>query len=57
MEYKSAEFLNFLSKQGTICHRSCPRTSQQNGRAERKHRHLLETIRALLISASCPERF
>uniref|UniRef100_A0A2N9J1Q7 Reverse transcriptase Ty1/copia-type domain-containing protein n=1 Tax=Fagus sylvatica TaxID=28930 RepID=A0A2N9J1Q7_FAGSY len=31
-------------------------TSQQNGRAERKHRHILDSVRAFLISASCPER-
>ncbi|KAL5762227.1 hypothetical protein ACOSP7_018491 [Xanthoceras sorbifolium] len=57
MEYKDASFLNFLHQNGTICHRSCPGTSQQNGRAERKHRHILETVRALLISSACPERF
>ena len=33
------------------------RTSQQNGRAERKHRHLLDTIHDLIISPSCPEWF
>ncbi|KAK2990000.1 hypothetical protein RJ640_009738 [Escallonia rubra] len=57
MEYKSEEFLRLLKKNGTITHRSCPITSQQNGRAERKHRHILDTVRALLISASCPETF
>ena len=35
---------------------SCPGTSQQNGRAERKHRHILDSVRAMLISSSCPER-
>ncbi|KAJ9557803.1 hypothetical protein OSB04_012417 [Centaurea solstitialis] len=29
----------------------------QDGCAERKHRHILDTIRTLLISAKCPERF
>ena len=42
---------------GIICCRSCLGTSQQNGHAERKHKHILETICALLISASCPEKF
>ncbi|KAI3664859.1 hypothetical protein L6452_43468 [Arctium lappa] len=28
-----------------------------NDRAERKHRHILDTVRTLLISAKCPERF
>uniref|UniRef100_A0A2N9J2S0 Reverse transcriptase Ty1/copia-type domain-containing protein n=1 Tax=Fagus sylvatica TaxID=28930 RepID=A0A2N9J2S0_FAGSY len=32
-------------------------TSQQNGRAERKHRYILDSVRAFLISASCPEHF
>ncbi|TYK17748.1 Retrovirus-related Pol polyprotein from transposon TNT 1-94 [Cucumis melo var. makuwa] len=36
---------------------SCPYNSQQNGRAERKHRHILDSVRALLLSASCPEKF
>ncbi|KAK2999762.1 hypothetical protein RJ639_024294 [Escallonia herrerae] len=57
MEYKKEELLNFLQQNGTIVHQSCPGTSQQNGRAESKHRHILETTRALVISASCPERF
>ena len=41
-----------------ISHRvSCPHTSQQNGVAERKHRHLVETGLALLAHASLPLRF
>lgn len=31
--------------------------AQQNGRAERKHRHILDTVRTLLISAKVPEHF
>ncbi|GFY82953.1 hypothetical protein Acr_02g0011930 [Actinidia rufa] len=56
-EYYDTSFLTFLREQGTLPHRSCPGTSQQNGRAERKHRHLLDTTRALLISSGCPESF
>ena len=38
-----------------ISHRvSCPHTSQQNGVAERKHRHLVETGLALLAHSSLP---
>ncbi|KAA0032344.1 uncharacterized protein E5676_scaffold340G00040 [Cucumis melo var. makuwa] len=44
-------------RKGTLVQRSCPHTSQQNGRAERKHRHILDSVRALLLSASCPEKF
>lgn len=43
--------------EGTIPQRSCPGTSQQNGRAERKHRHILDTTRALLLSTNVPEPF
>ncbi|XP_054813382.1 LRR receptor-like serine/threonine-protein kinase FLS2 [Prosopis cineraria] len=41
----------------TISQYSCPYTSQQNGRAKHKHRHILDSTRALLISSCCPERF
>ncbi|GFY90215.1 hypothetical protein Acr_07g0004120 [Actinidia rufa] len=47
----------FRAEHGILPHRSCPGTSEQNGRAKRKHRHLLDTTRALLISFGCPERF
>lgn len=47
----------FFSKLG-ITHRvSCPHTHQQNGVAERKHRHIVETGLALLAHASVPFRF
>uniref|UniRef100_A0A2N9ESX3 CCHC-type domain-containing protein n=1 Tax=Fagus sylvatica TaxID=28930 RepID=A0A2N9ESX3_FAGSY len=42
---------------GTVIQRSCAGTSQQNGRAKRKHRHILDSVRVFFISASCPERF
>ena len=42
---------------GTIHYLTCPGTSQQNGRAERKLRHILDTVRALLLSAKVPAPF
>ncbi|GFZ05457.1 hypothetical protein Acr_17g0010290 [Actinidia rufa] len=45
------------STNGTLPHSSCPGTSQQNGCAERKLRHILDTVRALLISASVTKSF
>lgn len=57
MEYKESSLLNFLHQQGTVSQYSCPGTSQQNGRAERKHWHILDTIHTLRISSQCPERF
>jgi hypothetical protein len=57
MEYRDSQFLDFIHTQGTIIKRFCAGTSQQNGRAERKHRHILDSVRAFLLSASCPEHF
>ncbi|CAL9011665.1 unnamed protein product, partial [Prunus brigantina] len=56
------EFLNhdlnqFLQDFGIIHQRSCPYTSQQNGVAERKNRHLLEVVRASLFGANMPRSF
>ena len=41
----------------TVHQLTCPGTFQQNGRAERKFRHILNTIRALLLSAKVPAPF
>lgn len=53
-EYHSTEFQHYLETQGIIHHTTCPTTPQQNGVAERKNRHLLEIVRALLIEAHMP---
>ena len=57
MEYRDSQFLDFIHTQGTIIQHSCVGTSQQNGRAKRKHCHILDSVRAFLISILCPERF
>ena len=36
---------------------SCAYTPKQNGVAERKNRHLIETTRTLLIRGEVPEHF
>jgi hypothetical protein len=46
-----------LDSNGTFPHHSCPYTSQQNGREERKLRHILDVVHTLLISAFVPGRF
>ena len=56
-EYNDKSFLSFLDSYGTLPQRSCPYTSQQNGRAGQKHCHILDVVRTLLISASLPKRF
>jgi hypothetical protein len=56
-EYRQTDFSTILKHYGTIFHTSCAGTSQQNGRAERKLRQILDTIRALTNAASTPISF
>ena len=50
-EYTQYAFQVVLHSYGTVHQLTCPGTSQQNGRAERKLCHILDTVRALLLSA------
>jgi histone deacetylase 1/2 len=47
----------FFQKVGIAHHVSCPHAHQQNGSAERKHRHIVEVGLALLANASMPLKF
>ncbi|KAI0522751.1 hypothetical protein KFK09_005136 [Dendrobium nobile] len=53
-EYLSHSFTNFLRHHGISHQISCPYTPEQNGVAERKHRHIIETVRSLLHTAQVP---
>ncbi|RDX91039.1 hypothetical protein CR513_27041, partial [Mucuna pruriens] len=53
-EYFSFELNSYLSLKGILHQSTCPHTPQQNGIAERKNRHLVETARTLLLSANVP---
>ena len=50
--------LHSFFKQEGITHRvSSPHTPKQNGTAERKHRHIVETALSLLKQASLPQKY
>lgn len=56
-EYFSTSFNSFMSENGVIHQSSYPHTPKQNGIVERKHRHIIETARTLLIHANVPLKF
>ncbi|RVW87780.1 Retrovirus-related Pol polyprotein from transposon TNT 1-94 [Vitis vinifera] len=53
-EYFSAPFTSFMSHHGILHQSSCAHTLQQNGVAERKNRHLVETARTILLHSNIP---
>ena len=56
-EYLSHSFKNFMASHGILHQTSCAYTPQQNGVAERKNRHLVETTRTILIHGDVPQYF
>ncbi|PKU85167.1 Retrovirus-related Pol polyprotein from transposon TNT 1-94 [Dendrobium catenatum] len=53
-EYLNRPFTTYLKQHGITHQISCPYTPEQNGVAERKHRHIIETCRTLMHTASVP---
>ena len=47
----------YFTEQGISHHISCPHTPAQNGTAERKHRHIIETTLSLMRHSSVPNKF
>ncbi|KAG8499662.1 hypothetical protein CXB51_006097 [Gossypium anomalum] len=47
-------FASVLANHGILHRLSCPHTSEQNGVAERKHRHIVETGLTLLAQSNLP---
>ncbi|WP_353806156.1 DDE-type integrase/transposase/recombinase, partial [Acinetobacter baumannii] len=56
-EYVNNIFDQFLQSLGIIHQTSCPYTPEQNGVAERKHHHLIETVVTLLHQSHLPVSF
>ncbi|PKU70687.1 Retrovirus-related Pol polyprotein from transposon TNT 1-94 [Dendrobium catenatum] len=56
-EFVNNSFAQFLQKHGIAHQISCPYTPEQNGIAERKHRHIIETTRSLLDISSVPYKY
>ena len=55
-EYFSAPSISFMSQHGILHQSSCAHTPQQNGVAECKNRHLIETACTLLLHYHVPFR-
>lgn len=56
-EYTSKEFQGYLQTHGIRHERTIPKTPQQNGKAERMNRTLLESVRSMLGDSKLPKRF
>lgn len=56
-EFTSRVFTNFLRNHGIHHRLFCPHTPEQNGLAERKHRHVVETGLTLLAQAHMPSSY
>ncbi|PKU74822.1 Retrovirus-related Pol polyprotein from transposon TNT 1-94 [Dendrobium catenatum] len=53
-EFINNKFYNLFKQHGIIHQYTCAHTPPQNGVAERKHKHILEIVRSLLIEANIP---
>ena len=56
-EFLQSACLNLFAARGILHQRSMVKTPQQNGVVERKHRHLLDTARAIRLFAGFPKSF
>lgn len=56
-KYFLKEFAGLSDTHGTICQSSYFDTPVKNDRLERKHHHLLDTVRSILLSSSIPSMF
>ena len=54
-EILNEECTTLFQDKGIVHQRSIPKVPQQNGRVERKHRHLIETARSIKIHVGLPK--
>jgi len=57
LEFDTSNCQHYFAKHGIVHQTSCVDKPQNNGRVERKHRHLLEISRALRFQAHLPLKF
>jgi hypothetical protein len=55
-EFVNKEFDGYLSSHGIMHQTTCPSTSEQNGLAARKNRHLLRIVRCLMFAMNVPKK-
>ncbi|KAL0311158.1 UNVERIFIED_CONTAM: Retrovirus-related Pol polyprotein from transposon RE2 [Sesamum angustifolium] len=57
LEFVQKTVSDFCDSKGILHQTSCPYTSQQNGVAERKHRHLLDVARIIMMHMHVPKSY
>ena len=55
LKFTQTGIQSYCSSLRIIHHTTCPRTSQQNGMAERKHRHILNVTRTIMLQVNVPK--
>jgi hypothetical protein len=56
-EYLSQDLIDYLKKNGVKTQTTAPYTPQQNGKAERKNRYLLEMARTMILESGLEKKY
>ncbi|GJV30923.1 retrovirus-related pol polyprotein from transposon RE1 [Tanacetum coccineum] len=57
LEFVKGQFGPYLESQGIMHQTSCVDRPQQNGSVKRKHRHILDIVKALILHSKLPLKF